>query len=155
MKKYKLDFELVPEECWYANLRSILRAEDWDVVRRDAYKRAGHKCRICGAGGRIEAHEKWSYDEKNAVQKLEDVLALCHNCHLVKHIGRTQLMGDEGVAMTHFMKVNKCSQMDYHGALAKANEEHARRNKIENWSTDVSWLKQRFGLEIRPAYLRN
>ena len=23
-KKYKLDFEMVPEECWYANLRSVL-----------------------------------------------------------------------------------------------------------------------------------
>lgn len=154
MKKYKLNFELVPEELWYVNLRSILRAQDWDVVRRDAYKRAGYKCRICGAGGRMEAHEEWSYDEKNAVQKLKDVLALCHNCHLVKHIARASLMGDEGVAMSHFLKVNHCSQMDYHSALAEANEVHARRNKIENWVTDVSWLKERFGLEIIPAYLK-
>ena len=153
MKKYKLNFELVPEELWYANLRSILRAEDWDVVRRDAYKRAGYRCRICGADGRMEAHEKWSYDDKRAVQKLEDVLALCHNCHLVKHIGRTQLMGNEGVAMTHFMKVNACSQMDYHNALAKANEEYRARNKVEGWVTDVSWLKTRFGMEIKPVYL--
>ena len=153
MKKYKLNFELVPEELWYANLRSILRAEDWDVVRRDAYKRAGYRCRICGADGRMEAHEKWSYDDKRAVQKLEDVLALCHNCHLVKHIGRTQLMGKEGVAMAHFMKVNACSQMDYHNALARANEEYRARNKVEGWVTDVSWLKTRFGMEIKPVYL--
>ena len=153
MKKYKLNFELVPEELWYANLRSILRAEDWDVVRRDAYKRAGYRCRICGADGRMEAHEKWSYDDKRAVQKLEDVLALCHNCHLVKHIGRTQLMGKEGEAMEHFMKVNACSQMDYHSALAKANEEYRARNKVEGWVTDVSWLKTRFGMEIKPSYL--
>lgn len=154
MKKYKLDFELVPEELWYANLRSILRAEDWDMVRRDAYKRAGYRCRICGANGRMEAHEKWSYDEKRAVQKLEDVLALCHNCHLVKHIARASLTGDEGVAMTHFMKVNNCSQMEYHGALASANEDHQRRNKIEGWVTDVSWLKERFGMEIKSTYHR-
>ena len=154
MKKYKLDFELVPEELWYANLRRILRAEDWDVVRRDAYKRAGYRCRICGANGRMEAHEKWSYDEKRAVQKLEDVLALCHNCHLVKHIARASLTGDEGVAMTHFMKINNCSQMEYHGALASANEDHQRRNKIEGWVTDVSWLKERFGMEIKSMYHR-
>jgi hypothetical protein len=154
MKKYRLDFKLVPEELWYANLRSILRVEDWDVVRRDAYKRAGYRCRICGANGRMEAHEKWSYDEKRAVQKLEDVLALCHNCHLVKHIARASLTGDEGVAMTHFMKVNNCSQMEYHGALASANEDHQRRNKIEGWVTDVSWLKERFGMEIKSTYHR-
>ncbi|MBR2341592.1 MAG: HNH endonuclease [Clostridia bacterium] len=154
MKKLKLDFELVPEELWYANLRSMLSPQDWDVVRRDAYKRAGHKCRICGAGGRMEAHEKWSYDDELALQKLDDVLALCHNCHLVKHIGRAQLVGQEGAAMEHFMKVNRCSQMDYHEALAKVNEEYARRNKIEGWTTDVSWLKTRFGLDIRLSYRR-
>ena len=154
MKKYKLDFELVPEELWYVNLRSILSQEDWDKVRRDAYKRAGYRCRICGANGRMEAHEKWRYDEKNKLQKLEDVLALCHNCHLVKHIARASLTGDEGVAMTHFMKVNNCSQMDYHSALASANEDHFRRNQIEGWATDVSWLKERFGMEIKPNYNR-
>ena len=153
MKKYKLTFELVPEECWYANLRSVLRPEDWDMVRRDAYKRAGYRCSVCGAGGRMEAHEKWSYDEKLALQKLDDVLALCHNCHLVKHISRTHLFREEGVAMEHFLKVNNCSQMDYHEALAEVNEEYLRRNKIENWTTDVSWLKTRFGLEIKPSYL--
>jgi hypothetical protein len=154
MKKYKLNFEIVPEECWYANLRSILRPEDWDVVRRDAYKRAGYRCSICGADGRMEAHEKWSYNDAIALQKLDGVLALCHNCHLVKHIGRTQLVGEEGVAMEHFMKVNRCSQMDYHEALAKANEEYRRRNEIENWTTDISWLKTRFGLEIGALYGR-
>ena len=154
MKKYKLDFELVPEELWRVNLRTLLRSEDWDTVRRDAYKRARYKCRICGAGGRMEAHEKWSYDDKLALQKLEDVLALCHNCHLVKHIGRTQLVGREGVAMEHFMKVNACSQMDYHEALGAATREYRARNKIEGWMTDVSWLKTRFGLEIEVPYGR-
>ena len=154
MKKLKLDFELVPEELWYANLRTLLRPEDWDVVRRDAYKRAGYRCRICGANGKMEAHEKWRYDDELALQKLEDVLALCHNCHLVKHIGRTQLVGQEGVAMEHFMKVNACSQMDYHAALAEINEKYRERNKIENWTTDVSWLKTRFGLEIGVPYGR-
>ena len=155
MKKYKLEFEIVPEECWYANLRSILKPEDWDRVRRDAYKRAGYRCVICGADGRMEAHERWSYNDEIALQKLEDVLALCHNCHLVKHIGRAQLVGEEWVAMEHFMKVNDCSQMDYHAELARVNEEHRRRNKIEGWVTDVSWLKARFGLEITPSYLSN
>ena len=145
---YKLDFELVPEECWYFNLRSVLPPAGWDIVRKDAYARAKGRCSICGKSGRLEAHEKWSYDEKRAVQKLETVIALCRACHEVKHISRTQLTGRGDEAMEHFMKINGCSQMDYHAALGKANEEYLRRNKIENWTTDLSWLKDKFGIFV-------
>ncbi|MBR4943618.1 MAG: HNH endonuclease [Clostridia bacterium] len=149
-KEYKLTFELVPEECWYCNLRSILKAKDWDTVRRDAYARANGRCMICGRPAkRLEAHEKWSYDEERAVQKLEDVVALCHNCHEVKHISRTQLIGRGAEAMEHFMKVNKCSQMEYHSALGEANEEYFRRNRVEGWSTDISWLESRFDIKLK------
>ena len=149
-KKYKLDFELVPEECWYANLRSVLKPSDWDVVRRDAYARANGRCMICGRWTkRLEAHEKWSYDEKLALQKLEDVVALCHACHEVKHIARTQLVGRGAGAMEHFMKINGVSQMEYHAALAEANAEYLRRNKIEGWSTDITWLKDKFGVSLQ------
>ena len=149
MEKYKLEFELVPEECWGYSLYHKLSPKDWDKVRKDAYKRAGYKCRICGAKGRLEAHEKWSYDEKNALQKLEDVLALCHACHEVKHISRTQMMGRGMDAMEHFMKVNNCSQMQFHEALQEANEEYLRRNKVEGWVTDITWLKNKFDIVLR------
>ena len=145
MKKYKLNFEIVPEECWYANLRSALLPEQWDVIRRDAYARAQGKCMICGRRTvRLEAHEHWSYDEGKKLQKLETVVALCRACHEVVHIGRTQLVGRGDQAMEHFMKVNGCSQWEYHEALGEANDEYRRRNKIEGWVTDISWIK-RFG----------
>ena len=148
-KKYKLDFEMVPEECWFANLRSVLTPADWDRVRKDAYARAKWQCRICGAKGRLEAHEQWRYDEENALQTLEDVLALCRNCHEVKHISRTQLMGRGAEAMEHFMRVNGCSQMDFHAALGEANEAYRRRNQVEGWVTDISWLEKRFDIKLR------
>ena len=148
--KNKLTFEMVPEECWYSNLRSILKPKDWDIVRRDAYARAKGRCRICGRPTtRLEAHEQWSYDEEKALQKLEDVVALCHSCHEVKHISRTQLMGRGQEAMEHFQKVNECSQMDFHMALAEANEIYLRRNRIEGWVTDISWLETRFDIKLR------
>ena len=148
MKEYKLNFELVPEECWRANLRSFFKREDWDKIRRFAYAKAGGRCVICGARGRLEAHEKWAYDDKKAVQKLVDVIALCHACHEVKHISRTQLMGRGMDAMEQFMKVNHCSQMEYHEALSRANEEYRKRNEVEGWVTDLSWLKDNFSVEI-------
>lgn len=138
----KLNFELVPDSCWYSNLRSILSPAQWDMIRKDAYARAGGKCMICGAPTRrLEAHERWEYDENNAVQKLADVVAVCHSCHEVIHIGRTSLLGGEERACAHFMKVNGCTYSEYRKALGEANENHRRRNKIPEWKLDLSWLK--------------
>lgn len=97
---------------------------------------------ICGAKtSRLEAHEVWSYDEKNAVQKLEKVIAVCHACHEVIHIGRTQLMGREREASEHFMKVNGCTYAEYRKALGEANEAHRRRNAVPEWKLDLTNLK--------------
>lgn len=140
----KLGFELVPDSCWYSNLRSILTPAQWDVVRKDAYARARGRCMICGAEcARPEAHERWEYDEKNAVQRLADVVAVCRSCHEVIHIGRTQLMGREREAEEHFRKVNGCSYAEYRKALGEANETHRRRNRIPEWKLDLTLL-QRF-----------
>ncbi|MBR2337510.1 MAG: hypothetical protein IKA61_06175 [Clostridia bacterium] len=143
MLDYKLKFEIVPDGCWYSNLRACLPKKDWDYVRKDAYKRADGKCMICKRTvARLEAHERWSYDEKNGIQKLEDVIAVCHACHSVIHIGRTQLLGDEDKAIEHFKGVNKCSYADYIRELGKANEEHRRRNLVPEWSTDMRKLEE-------------
>lgn len=142
---YKLNFELVPDGCWYSNLRSELPKKLWDIVRKDAYARANGKCMICGRPAkRLEAHEKWSYNEKTATQKLEDVIAVCHTCHSVIHIGRTQLLGEEDKAIAQFMRVNKCSYADYIKALGEANARHRKLNEIPEWKLDITWLK-RFG----------
>lgn len=139
----KLNIELVPDSCWYSNLRSILSPAQWDAVRREAYSRAGGKCMICGAvSKRLEAHEQWEYDEKNAVQKLKNVVAVCRSCHEVIHIGRTQLTGRGREAEDHFMKVNNCSYAEYRKALGQANADHRRRNLVPEWKLDLSYLKK-------------
>ena len=136
----KLNFELVPDSCWYSNLRSNLPKEVWDKIRKKAYARAGGKCMICGAPtARLEAHEQWEYDDKNGVQKLANIVAVCKACHEVIHIGRTQLMGREREASEHFMKVNGCTYAEYRKALGEANEVHRERSKRE-WQLDVSEL---------------
>ena len=151
-KTYRLNFEMVPEECWYANLRSVLPREVWDRIRRDAYARAGGRCMICGARtSRLEAHERWSYDEKRKIQKLEDVVAVCRPCHEVIHISRTQLMGRGVEAMEHFMKVNGCTQSEFHEALGDANRLYRKRNEVEGWVTDLSFLRERFGISGLPG----
>ena len=142
--KYKLNFELVPDGCWYSNLRTLLSKAQWDYIRKDAIARSNGVCAICGAKAkRLEGHERWEYDEQNCVQKLVDVIAVCHSCHSVIHIGRTQLVGDIERAEKHFQKVNNCTYADYRKALGQANEDHQRRNQISQWNLDLNWL-QRF-----------
>ena len=145
----KLDFELVPDGCWYSNLRSLLTANDWDKVRKDAYARAGSKCCICGKKDRLEAHEQWRYDEENRLQTLTDVLALCNKCHSVKHISRAFMVGKGEEAAAHFMAVNGCSQMEFHEALGQMNEEYRARNQIQGWVTDITWLKDKFDIVLK------
>lgn len=136
----KLNFELVPDSCWYSNLRSALPREAWDLIRKKAYLRADGRCMICGApADRLEAHEQWEYDDKNGVQRLKNVIAVCRRCHEVIHIGRTQLMGRESEARAHFMKVNACSYADYIKALGEANSVHRERSRRE-WLLDISNL---------------
>lgn len=140
---YRLNFELVPDSCWYSNLRSILSPAQWDFVRKDAYARAGGRCMICGRPvRRLEAHERWEYDEANGVQKLADVVALCHRCHETVHIGRAQLTGRGQEAEDWFMKVNGVSYAELRAALGKANDDHRRRNQIPEWKLDLTWLKR-------------
>ena len=136
----KLNFELVPDSCWYSNLRSALPQGAWDVIRKKAYARANGRCMICGAPtARLEAHEQWEYDDEKGVQKLVNVIAVCRACHEVIHIGRTQLMGREREACEHFMKVNGCTYAEYRKALGEANAVHRERSKRE-WLLDISDL---------------
>lgn len=139
--EYKLNFELVPDGCWGSNLRNILSKAEWDFLRQDAKLRSGGKCAICGKKtDRLDAHERWSYDKEKGVQKLEDIIAVCKDCHSVIHIGFTQLKGNEKLAEKHFMKVNNCSYADYRKALGEANERHRELNKVGEWSLDLTYL---------------
>ena len=141
--EFKLNFELVPDSCWYSNLRSILSPAQWDVVRKEAYARANGRCMICGAPtARLEAHEQWEYDENTGVQKLKNVVAVCKPCHEVIHIGRTSLMGGEERACAHFMEVNGCTYAEYRKALGEANEAHRCRNQVPEWKLDLTYLKK-------------
>lgn len=140
-----LEIELVPQTAWYSNLRKILSKTDWQKLSK--YVRADGVCDICGRHlpqSKLDAHEKWSYDLETGVQKLEDILSLCKDCHRVKHIGRAQMVGEEPLAKAWFMKVNQCSEEDYEEAMRIATVQWLIRSQHE-WELDVSlvdgWLE--------------
>ena len=139
----KLNFEFVPDGCWYSNLRSLLSKHDWDLLKADAKSRANGKCMICGAKtNRLDAHERWSYDKKKCVQKLEDIVAVCKDCHSVIHINHTYLKGDGERAENHFIKVNECSYAEFRRAMGEANELHKQLNEVAEWVLDLTYLRR-------------
>ncbi len=143
MQKRKLNVELVPESCWGLSLAKILPKKLWEIIRKDAISRSNGVCSICGTKPKtLHAHERWIYDEKNAVQKLEDVIAVCPLCHSAIHINRTYLAGNYERAEDHYQKVNGVSYAEMKEDFKKANEENLKRNSIENWTQNFDWLRR-------------
>ncbi len=139
----KLKIELIPDGCWYSNLRTVLPKELWDVVRKTAYAEADNKCRICGRSvKRLEAHEVWSFNKKTATQKLEDVIAVCSLCHKAIHMERTHLTENAKLVEDWYMKVNGVSYSEMRADMGKANELQKSLNGVGEWKLDLSYLKK-------------
>lgn len=60
-----------------------LQTPHWKIKRRQAIERADGECEICGSTRELEVHhlnyENLGYEEP------EDLMALCHNCHMEVH----------------------------------------------------------------------
>lgn len=144
-KKLKLAIELIPASSWNNNLRGLLPPWMWENLRKKVYKKHNFKCAICGAGGRLYAHEVWEYDDKNHIQKLKNLIALCTKCHAVKHIGYAGIQASEGKLkfheiVKHFMKVNKCDYQAFQKHYKKAIQKFEERSHYE-WQLNLDKLK--------------
>jgi hypothetical protein len=136
----KLEPDMIPRTSFFVNLRSILRPGEWDTVRRAVYFKAGNRCEICGATGRLECHERWEYNESTGVQKLVALECLCHSCHEVKHMGLARVRGREREAMAHMVCVNNICLATAEQIVDEAFEVWKRRSLMK-WKLDVSALE--------------
>lgn len=137
----KLSIELVPKPLWYINLRSALTPSQWDTLRKACYKRAGHKCEICGGKGQkwpVECHEIWEYDDIACVQTLVGLIALCPDCHQVKHIGFAEQNGKLKEAMNHLAKVNQWPEVITREYVIEQFALWKKRSQF-SWKCDLSW----------------
>ncbi len=144
MKK-QLTIELVPKTAWFSNVRSMVSKKDWDKLRKEAYKQADYKCEICdGTGNRhpVECHEIWKYDDKNYVQKLMGMIALCPSCHEVKHIGFANTQGRGEVAEQHIAKVNRWTKAKTDKYVKEQFIKWRERSSFD-WTIDLTWLEER------------
>ena len=132
----RLTIELVPASSWGANLRDVLAPTAWDRLRRQVYAASGHRCAICGAGGKLHCHELWDYDDARHIQSLRGLVALCTLCHHVKHIGHARLLADQGKldyerVVAHFLRVNGCDRATFERHRAAAFAQFDERSRHE------------------------
>jgi hypothetical protein len=138
----RLTIELVPRTCWYSNVRSEVPAWKWEALKRKTFRAAGYKCEICGGTGDqwpVECHEIWEYNDTDFTQTLGGLLALCPNCHQVKHIGKAGIDGNYDEAVAHLMSVNDIDEFAARMYADDAFMKWSWRSGHE-WTLDISWL---------------
>lgn len=140
----KLTIDLVPSTSWYNNVRSAVSPTEWDRIRKRVYAEHHHRCGICGAQGRLEAHEIWRYDDASSTQILDGLIALCNPCHRIKHIGHSQLLASQGKLdmnrlITHFCDVNACDAATFQTHKTHAFQEWRERSR-KPWNLNLEFL---------------
>lgn len=134
MKDFKLTIELLPKGAWNNDLSKTLAKKDWDTLRNFCYKKANHKCEICGyQTDDLDAHEVWEFDVDKKTQTLKNIIAICSKCHGVKHFKNSVRLGYGDKAKSHFLSINNCSEMEFANHLFESVLNYEKQNKIFRW----------------------
>jgi len=150
MKKLLLDIELVPSSSWYNNVRAVVTKTQWDKIKSVVASKVYSLCEICGGVGPkhpVECHEVWSYNDKLYIQSLDRMIALCPDCHMVKHVGLAQVMNRTDKALAHLMKINDIDHFQASKYIEEAFNLWAKRSK-KTWTIDISHLEE-YGIDIK------
>jgi hypothetical protein len=148
LTKLILTIELVPETCFFSNVRSVLTKTQWANISKQVRAKVYDICQICGSSKRqpLHAHEVWHYDDTNYIQTLVGMIALCRSCHQVKHFGFARMQGREEQALKHLMKINKITKKEAEEHITNSFQQWAGRSK-HHWKLDISHLSE-YGIDI-------
>lgn len=130
----------------------------WDKVRKEVYSSYDHMCGICGATGRLEAHERWEYDDSLLVQSLVGLIALCVLCHRVNHFGLSEIMASQGKldledVINHFMGVNRCSRNQFEKHRLSSFGKWRERSQHQDWKVDLGDYQYLIAKDEGQGYL--
>ncbi|STX81318.1 Uncharacterised protein [Legionella busanensis] len=135
----ELYVDLIPQSCWFTNVRTCIAKSDWERLRHYIYKRANYHCECCSERAPLEAHERWDFNEETKTQKLVRIIALCKRCHEVTHIGLAQIKRRGEIALRHLMKVTKINEVEAQMHIDEAFKLWEERNKF-HWALDLSLI---------------
>jgi len=148
----KLTVEIIPTSLHGKNPRAEMGKAAWERHRKRVCEAGGNRCEICGGVGKrhpVEIHERYEYDETSLppCQNVVGLIALCPDCHAVKHLARTRLVarqtGDPSIyenALRHLARVNGWDEQRVLAYLAEVQDEFRRREALGAWTQDFSSL---------------
>lgn len=145
----KLRVDLIPRTCWFTNVRYCISPSDWIGLRKYIVERVDNMCECCNfRTSSIEAHERWSYN--NNIQKLERIVALCHDCHQSTHIGFADINGNGEEARKHLKQVLSLDDDECVIHVDNAYEIWRERSDTD-WNLDLSLMTNNNITLIKPV----
>ena len=165
MATSRLNFEPVPARSRLATLAKLLPPNDWNLLRRGTYRRAGYRCEACGNRGRLNCHEVWQFLPESRRQVLAGLRCLCDKCHRATHLTIVHDDTEREALLVHVAQVNRLSREEaeqlFRQALAWQREVDRRE-----WIVDLGpfnaqmpvlkTVEQRrtYAKALRPTYHR-
>ncbi len=137
--------DLIPRSCWFTNVRSCIKQCEWDRLREYVYNRVNYICECCKINVkntnnlRLEAHERWYYDDNTRTQKLMRLVALCNLCHQSTHMGLARIRRKEDESKLHLQKVRNFTENECEVHISNAFSIWNERNKY-TWKLDLSLI---------------
>lgn len=148
----RLTPDLLPPCLHGWNLRTTVPECVWDEIRACCYQAAGYKCEICGGRGKgdhaVECHEHFALTSRHGGKQsyaLTRLLALCPDCHAVKHIGRSLTQrANRGLPrlLKHIARVNDSSIQE---------AEQLIRRAVKRWEQTAHVRAEDITLDLNPA----
>jgi hypothetical protein len=117
-------------------------------------RRAGHRCEICrrpedrAQRRRLEAHQRWAYDEHTGVQSLRRLICLCSERHLATHMGFANVTGRTHQATAHLQAVTEMTDDQTDDHIAEAARRWVEQSG-RTWALDLSILTDA-GVTLTP-----
>lgn len=152
--------DMIPRSCWFTNIRTCVTPQDWERLARMIYRRAGHRCEACnappdrGGGRRLEAHERWAFDDATRVQVLRRLICLCNDCHLSTHLGFANVTGRAGQALAHLGAVTGMTPAEISRHVQAAGDLWTERSR-HLWTLDLTILAEAGVAVARPEMAAN
>ncbi len=156
-----LSFELIPHAMRHKCVRAVLPVDVWRLLRKMTIDASGNRCAQCGTSNQLECHEIWDYPSipcaegvVRQVMKLTGLQALCHLCHVGKHIGFARSDARQYPQVKyHLRAVYGVSDEEFAVREQQAFERVAELNRAGPRSLDLTflnadrfmWIQYRFG----------
>jgi hypothetical protein len=155
LPRLKIQPDAIAPSMHFLNVRSAVSTASWIRIKQGFIGKRIMKspaCEVCNSTDRLECHEVWEYFHPRT-QKLTGLRLLCHDCHMVAHIGYAFHTGEGDDILQHFMDVNDIDEATARRYIKQAQQ---RAKQLDTYSLitgskqyylDLTFLNQnKFGL---------